>query len=224
MDSTFSEYDNAVIGRIQSVDPVNFYGARAGGPNEKKALAIIKYAIEDLMGWSVDKTINEFDEDVMEVMKLDKLMHYIDFPIEVDTGDINYILSRLYPNKVNISAENLIEEAYLRVLNADDEDAEGSARQFPREYFTGSVGFKRFCYCVKYLIDNFMVMESVEDIYKFFESPKGKRFLYDKRLKVPADQFSINMLDVIHYITSNDPDSELYYIYFKYLNQIADQS
>lgn len=212
MDAMFIDYDNSLIGRIPYVDAYNFYGPEPGGVNQVKALGCIKYAIEEVLQWDEDTAVKKFDEYIIKEMKLYKMMSYIDFPTEVPFGDARYILSLLYPHRVKMNQEKLIEDIYKGVL-------EGNGKQFPREYFAGGIGFKRFCYCIKFLLENYMTFNNIEDIYMFFDSPEGKKFLYTYRLKVPADQFAINMLDVIKYITQEESDSEIVYHYIKWIRE-----
>ena len=159
-------------------------------------------------------------------MKLEKLIAYIDFPVEVPYGNPRYILSLLYPDKIYIDQEKLVEEIFKSVLDSarkksENKDKNERLKQFPREYFSGTEGFKRFCFCIKYLIENYKPLSTVEEIYDFFDSPKGKKMLYDFRLKVPADQFSIDMLSVIRYITREEEDSDLYVCYFTFKKELS---
>lgn len=227
VDSAFIDYDDSLIGRIPYIDAYNFYGTNPGGPNERKALACIRYALEDILCWTPEESILKFDDYVIHEMKLEKVISYIDFPIEVPYGNAKYILSLLYPDKIKLNQQKLVEETFQSVLDAGnkslDENGEKKSerlKQFPREYFAGGQGFKRFCYCIKYIIENYKPMSSVEEVYHFFTSPSGKKMLYDFRLKVPADQFSINMLSVLRYITSEEPDGELYYCYYTFLSEL----
>lgn len=209
MDSMFIDYDDSLVGRIAYVDAYNFYGPEPGGPNQAKALSCIKYAIEEILQWDEEEAVKKFDDYIIRMLKLTKMLSYIDFPMEVPFGDARYILSLLYPERVKTNQEQLIRDIYQGVLSGD-------GRQFPREYFAGGIGFKRFCYCIKLLLENYKTFDNIEDIYLFFDSPTGKKFLYNYRLKVPADQFAINMLDVIKYITQEEPDSELIYHYIQW--------
>lgn len=209
MDAMDIDYDNSLIGRIAYVDAYNFYGPDAGGANQAKALGCIRYAIEDVLQWDEETAVKKFDEYMIQEMKLLKIMAYIDFPTEVPFGNAKYVLSLLYPNRVKMNQEKLIEDIYKEVL-------EGDGKQFPREYFAGGVGFKRFCYCIKFLLENYMPFNEIEDIYTFLDSPQGKKFLCRYRLKVPADQFAINMLDVVRYITKEEEDSDLVFHYIQW--------
>lgn len=215
MDAMFIDYDDSLIGRIPYVDAYNFYGPEPGGANQAKALSCVKYAIEEVLQWDEDTAVKKFDDYIIREMKLYKIISYIDFPTEVPMGDARYILSLLYPHRVRMNQEKLIEDIYKGVL-------EGNGKQFPREYFAGGIGFKRFCYCIKFLLENYMPFDNIEDIYIFFDSPQGKKFLYEYRLKVPADQFAINMLDVVRYITKEDPDSELIFHYIQWKKEYED--
>lgn len=228
MDSAYIEYDDSLIGRVPYIDAYNFYGPNPGGANERKAIACIRYALEVVLQWTPEESILKFDDYIIREMKLDKIISYIDFPIEVPYGNAKYILSLLYPDKVKIDQQKLIEETFQSVLDAGKRNVDESGdrysdrlKQFPREYFAGGQGFKRFCFCIKYIIENYKPMSSVEEIYQFFTSSDGRKLLYDFRLKVPADQFSINMLAVLRYITSDEPDGELYYCYYAFRDELA---
>ena len=228
MDTCFIDYDDSLIGRIPYVDAYNFYGTEAGGANEKKALDCIRYAIEKILEWTPDEAVLKFDSYIIRIMRLDKLLSYINFPVEVPFGNPRYILSLLYPGKVRLNRERLVEETFEAVLESarkkkelkGTEDEE-RLKQFPREYFSGTEGFRRFCSCIKYILENYKPMSSVEEIYSFFSSPQGKRLLYDFRLKVPADQFSIDLLSVIRYIAREEPDSDLYYCFYSFKKEFG---
>lgn len=203
------EYDDLLIGRIDAIDFNNFYGTTPGGVNEKKAISCIKYVIEHILRWDEETAVKKFDEHIINVMKLDKIISYIDFPIEVPYGNARYILSLIYPHRIKLNQQQLVEETFMKVLESD-------GKQFPRDYFAGGQGFKRFCICIKFLLENYKVFSSLDDIYKFFTSADGRTFLYTYRLKTPAYQFNINMLEVIRNITQNHPDGQLYYSYYSF--------
>lgn len=224
MDTCFIDYDDSLIGRIPYVDAYNFYGPEPGGANEKKALACIRYVLEKILKWDPDESILKFDDYIIRIMKLDKIITYIDFPVEVPYGNPRYILSLLYPDKIYIDQEKLVEEVFRSVLESAKLKREGETdrlKQFPREYFSGTEGFKRFCFCIKYIIENYKPLSTVEELYEFFDSSKGKKMLYEFRLKVPADQFSIDMLSVIRYITRDEEDSDLYFSYFTFKKELS---
>jgi len=207
------DYEDSLIGRTPYVDPSNFYGPNAGSANERLALLCIRFAIEKILKWTPDDAVKYFDSYIIRQMKLDKLVSYIDFPIEVEYGNPRYILSLLYPRKVRMTQRSMAESMIKTVLNSTE------GKQFPREYFVGGIGFQRYCYCLKYLFDTSCPCDTLDDMYEYMDSPAGKAFLGRCRLKVPAEQYNINIHQAIRYITQDHPDSELTFAYHEFLQQ-----
>lgn len=212
MDTLFIEYDDVLIGRENEIDVNNFYGNEANEVNQKIALSLIRYVLEDLLQWDYETSAKKFDEYIIKEMKLKKVINFIDYPVEIPHGNPRYILSLLYPNKISINQKILCEDTYKKIIDT-------SGKQFPRDYFAGGVGFQRFCYCLKYLIENYKPFSSVEEIYSFFSSPAGRKFLALYRLQTPIYQFSIDINKAIKYITNDLLDGDLYYYYYSFLNE-----
>lgn len=209
--SLYIAYEDYLIGRVPSLSTYYFYGSDPGGANEKVALQLIKYAIEKLLNWTVDTAVKRFDEYIIKQLKLERIILYIDYPTEVKKGDVEYILSLIYPAKMHLSPRVLSERIYRSVI----EDKE----QFPREYFSGVHGFQRFCYCLRYLIEHYKVFYNIQDVYKFFISSEGKHFLSLYRLKVPAEQLGINVLDALYEISKDNEHSQFYYCYYSFIEK-----
>lgn len=208
-DTMYVDYDDSLIGRIPVVDSYNFYSTEdAKIANEKKALQCFRYAIEDVLEWTPEVAARKFDNYMIDIMNLRRLITYIDFPVEI-IEDLcpKVILSKLYPDVVHVSAQSLIKNTFESVLKRDD-------RHFPRDYFSGARGYRRFAFCLKYLIENYLPISTVEGLYDFFDSQSGKKFLYSYKLKVPAEQFSLSIPEVIHYITRYEPHSDLIYAFY----------
>jgi hypothetical protein len=213
LETITSDYDDVLAGKSDAVSIYAFYTMTPGGTNERLALDCIRYAIEEILEWTPEEAIQKFDDYMLKTMKLERVAEFVRYPVEVDGIDMTYLLSRLYPYKIRVTQEKLIANAYERILKEP-------GRQFPREYFAGGEGFHRFCYCLKHAVENYTVIDSTEKMYRFFTSPRGRKFLYDARLRVPADQFAISMLDVIHYVTKKRPDSDMWYSYFTFMQEI----
>ena len=211
MDIIFSEYEKSLIGAQKEVGIHNFYGADPGGANQQRALACIRYALEDILGWDVETSIKKFDDYIIRVMKLERIVDFIIYPDEVDDRNPRYILSLLYPERISLNPQTLILELYQSVLQGN--------RQFPREYFSGINGFFRFCACLQYAITNGHPVGSTKELYNFLLSADGKRFLNQYRLKIPMDQLQLPLLDCIHEITQEEDDGELYYHYFVFKDE-----
>ena len=207
-------YEDYLIGRTPALSSYYFYGSEPGGANEKVAIQLIRYAIEKLLNWTVDTTVKRFDEYMIRQLKLERIILYIDYPTEVKKGSIEYILSLLYPAKMHLSQRILAERIYRSVL--EDEE------QFPREYFSGTSGFQRFCHCFRYLIEHYKVFYTIEEAYRFFTTIEGKNFLALYRLKVPAEQLGINILDALYEISKDNEHSQLYYCYYSFMEKESD--
>lgn len=213
MEAVFIDYDNVLVGKSDRINIDNFYGIEPGGTNEKKALVCVKYVLEDLLGWDAETSLKRFDTYMVKVLKLDTIIRFIDFPPEVRPGDTKYILSLLYPGIINLNKQKLAEKIYEEVLS-------GKEAQFPRDYFIGTEGFDRFCYCLAYLLSRYKVFYSTDEVFDFVTSPKGKVFLKAKRLKAPAEQFGISILDATRTILSDDEDAGIYYIFHSLKDKI----
>lgn len=211
MSELFNAYDNYLIGKERILGTYHFIGEAPGGMNEKIALSCIKYALEYILEWSHDMAIKKFDAYMIQKLKLNRLLEYIDFPLDVEYGDPEYILSLLYPKNIHLSQTYLVEKMYRSTLKKNT--------QFPREYFSGDIGMRRYCICLRYLIRNYHVFYSVEEIYSFFCSTEGNKFLASFRLKSPASQLGIDVLRAVYESTSDEPDSELYYCFYSFLSQ-----
>lgn len=207
LDTMLIEYDDTLINRLSEIRPDNFYGKNQTYANQNRALSVIRYAIENILQWDEDTAIKKFDNYMIKQLKLEKIASYIDYPDEVSPNDARYILSLLYPQKLNLDHEQLVGEVFKRVLNHED-------KQFPRDYFSGGIGFNRFCYCIKYILETNLALENISDIYEFFSSIKGKNILLEHRLRTPAYQYAIDLYDVIFTITRDYEDAELWYSYY----------
>ena len=211
MDALIIDYEQVLIGNREAVSPLNFYGAAPGGANQNRALTCIRYVIENILQWDIEEAKRKFDMYMIRLMKLERIVEYIEYPPEVPIGDGMYILSLLYP-EIKLNQKSLIENIYQKVLDGE--------AQFPREYFLGQKGYYRFCVCLCYLISNHHPFSELEDLYQFFSSTKGKTFLDKHRLKVPMEHLNIEILKCIRTITEDDENTDLYYHFYKFIEEL----
>ena len=61
MDTIFLDYENTLIGRQKEFNSNNFYGPEPGGANQKKALTLIRYVIENILNWDMEEAVRKFD-------------------------------------------------------------------------------------------------------------------------------------------------------------------
>ena len=211
MDALYLDYEDVLIGRNKDISPVYFHGQKPIDFNEKLAVKLFRYAIEELLGWSREETIKKFDRYMIRQMRLTKLNKYIRWPAEITEGDPAYILHLLYPDDVHFDRRKLVEDLFLRVMDGE--------MSFPREYFAGTEGFWKYCICFRYLVTHYRTFPSIDALYRFFLSEQGNQFLDIHRLKTPRDILSIDICDVIHSVTTQERGSDLYYGYYKFEKQ-----
>ena len=212
MDTLFADYENMLIGNQKDIGLYNFYGASPGGANQQRALTLIRYVLEELLGWDMEEVIKKFDSYIIHEMRLERVTDFIKYPVEVPDRDPRYILSLLYPERIHLNYTAMVIDVYSKVLE--------DKGQFPREYFAGVDGYYRFCICLQYLISNYKPCTSLDELYSFILSSAGNKFLMRYRLKVPANQFNINILDCIREITKEEENCDLYYYYYNFLVQL----
>lgn len=212
-DSLLSKYDDVLIGRASILDASNFLNT-GNTSNAKRALSVFKYAIESVLGWTPQEAIYNFDMFTLKNMQLENLFAYINVPDEFKKDKSKYILAQLYPKLVYDTEEERIINAYKSVLCNE-------GLQFPREYFLGSDGFYRFCVCLKYAIENYTFFNTLDDVWEFISSPKGNKFLFEKRLLVPADYYMLNIKQALYEITKDYEDSFLWFLSSIFEEQLA---
>ena len=211
METLFLDYESYLIKSRKDIGLYNFYNAEPGGANQQRALSCIKYAIEKVLQWDIEETLLKFDEYMIHAMRLERLVDFINYPKEVPERNPRYILSLLYPNRIHINYQDMVVHVYKEVL--------ARRMQFPREYFLGVEGFYRYCICLQYLITHYHPVSSVDELYQFLCSSEGNKFLSAYRLKTPADQLEINILDCIHELTKDEKDSDLYYHFYSFMHE-----
>lgn len=76
-----NEYEEVLIGNRKKISSGYFLFDKKG--NERVALSVVRYAIENLLGWDVHTAIRLFNSNYISFMKLDQMIKYIAFPSDV---------------------------------------------------------------------------------------------------------------------------------------------
>ena len=211
-----STYDDSLIGAGSPVNQGMFYEEATPETGRMLTVGVCRYAIEELLGWSPEEAVIKFNHTTAKLMKLDSLINDLDMPAGVCSTKEKYVLSLLYPSLVKRNEKQEIIDTYEAIL--DDNSSKGT---FPRSYFVGSKGYKRFTLCLKHLIESRTMLDNAEDIYAFFSSPTGKEFLKKYRLLLPAYASSIDILDALRTVTRKLPDSEMLYSFYSFNRELA---
>ena len=76
MDTLFMDYENSLIGAGKDIGIYNFYGSESGGANQQRAITCIRYALENVLGWTVEESIQKFDSYIITLMKLERIVDF----------------------------------------------------------------------------------------------------------------------------------------------------
>ena len=95
------EYENVLTENKPSVNPFLFN--RGDYENERKALYIMRYAIQTYLRWNPYEVRDHMTHRILKMLKLEALLKYITFPsviqIEEDR-DLFYLAVKLYPKQI----------------------------------------------------------------------------------------------------------------------------
>lgn len=153
-----NEYEEILIGNRKKISSNYFLFDKKG--NERVALSVIRYAIENLLGWDVHNAIKLFNSNYISFMKLDQMVKYIVFPSDVTKDDTEYILYLLYPKYVDYDIKRYTLRIYEKVMNNEG--------RYPKDYMYGYLGMLRAKICLQYAINQNLLFKSADDLYNFF--------------------------------------------------------
>ncbi len=201
-----NEYDQVLIGRRDRISPFN--PANDEGINERYALVVFKYVIEDLLGWDPKDAESFFTYDMAKLMKVDDLLKYIRFPDDFSPEDAEYVVWLLYPTKIRPDRTKYRLRAYEAVLNG---------AKYPRDYMIGNEGEERAKVCFLEAVEKkARPFISVRDMYRYFASPEGSRFIKAQKLDTLREMYYTGALEYLHASLCREQARDLYYLYYYY--------
>lgn len=183
-----NEYEEVLISNRKKISNSYFLFDKKG--NERVALTVIRYAIENLLGWDVNTAISLFNPNYISFMKLDQMVDYIDFPSDVTRDDTEYILYLLYPKYVDYDVKRYTLRIYKKVLNNEC--------RYPKDYMYGYLGMLRAKICLQYAINQNCLFKSTDEMYKFFASKSCIKYLKENKLYQLYTSFYSNPLEYMH--------------------------
>ena len=183
-----NEYEEVLIGNRKQISKGYFIFDKKG--NERVALAVIRYAIENLLGWNIEEAASFFNTNYIELMKLGQMVRYIDFPSDVTQEDTEYILYLLYPKHIEYELQRYTLRIYDEVM--------AGKRRYPKDYMYGYLGLVRAKICLQHVIQKTKLFLSQDAIYSFFASPECLRYLKDNKLYQLYCSFYATPLEYLH--------------------------
>lgn len=202
------EYEQMLLGKKNMIDSEIFNRSAYG--NEKLALEIFRYAIEEILKWTPKEAFNCLNAEIVTILKLKNIAKYIEFPPEFNPSkDYGYIAAIIYPDVIKISNKERVLMLYESILN-------GKTQRFPKRFLEGRDGDMRVAYCLKYAIQNYGTFTGVEDLYKTFSGDEGLRFLKKVKLHQCSSILFDYPIDHLHSCFSAEDQKNNEFLYAMY--------
>ena len=204
-----NEYEEILIGNRKKISSNYFLFDKKG--NERVALSVIRYAIENLLGWDVHNAIELFNSNYISFMKLDQMVKYIVFPSDVTKDDTEYILYLLYPKYVDYDIKRYTLRIYEKVMNNEG--------RYPKDYMYGYLGMLRAKICLQYAINQNLLFKSADDLYNFFASKDCIKYLKQNKLYQLYVSFYSTPLEYMHDSMPSSVKNEFLFHNYMFLNK-----
>lgn len=204
-----NEYEEILIGNRKKISSNYFLFDKKG--NERVALSVIRYAIENLLGWDVNNAIKLFNSNYISFMKLDQMVKYIVFPSDVTKDDTEYILYLLYPKYVDYDIKRYTLRIYEKVMNNEG--------RYPKDYMYGYLGMLRAKICLQYAINQNLLFKSADDLYNFFASKDCIKYLKQNKLYQLYVSFYSTPLEYMHDSMPSSVKNEFLFHNYMFLNK-----
>lgn len=178
--------------------------------NHKLALAVFRYAVENILHWAPSDTADDFNLDIIKGLRLLVPYKYLIFPEELNKRkDCFYVAHLLYPNEIPYNMRNFVILSYQRILEQEN-------GKFSKNFFNGMGGELRACICLQYLLTKYITFSSIEEIYYYFSAPKALSALRQFRLAGVCTELFESPLEFVHCALPKNQKNELYFQFYRF--------
>lgn len=184
-------YDSVWAGMYADFKP--FYDESDPKMDPEDILEICRYAFSKYLRWSPDVIHTYMTEDILKRMKLYSLvMKVYPFPNELsDSMKLQYLIGMLYPKYYHFDKAESTEETFAELVEQKQDKA-------PKGFFANTEeGKKRAKICFRYMINHYKIFSTREDIFRYFNTVEGRKYLAAVKLKQSAKNFG-TMADLIY--------------------------
>lgn len=175
---------------------------------ERCALAIIRYAIESILGWTPQEAVDSLTTDIMKQLYLDKVASYVQSPKDgVKPSDYGWLISMAFPNEVAFDVVEHTLSVYEKVKS-------GEISRYPKRFFDGDDGFYRLGVLLKDYISKNIPAGSVGELYQIFsDSAAMNVVLHEASLYSAYHEFFDTPLEYLHDALGAEGDDFLFDFY-----------
>lgn len=180
--------------------------------NEVLAVRLFKYAIEHYLKWTPLQAADNLSEIVIQNLKLNQVINYINFPRELNPKkDYWYIVHLCYPNIVKCNKKDLIINMYKDVIENN--------QKFPRDYFMDADALIKAAVCLQYVLQYYYGYKSIEEFYNDFANiDKISNVLNNYKLLKICECLFPSPLDYLHYSLPDANKNDFLYHYYKFMD------
>ena len=190
LQNAIAEYEECLIGNRRTIS--NYYFSYNQYGNMKLALQVIKHGLEKYLRWNPEQLRDCLTPEIMEQLRLQQMVRHIIFPPELDASrDLFFIIWQLYPHTIHFSDKDLILRVYKGILDR-------TILKYPKEFFTGHDGRIRSQVCLRYMIEQFLPINSLEELYEYFASSNCQNVLKQNKLLVICNDLYETPLEYLH--------------------------
>ena len=212
--SLIPDIEDYFFGQTVKMPKIHFMG-KYGINAQQHTLDLIRYLIESVFRWTPLEAGDYLTDAVLERFRITPYLKHIDFPLGMTTKKIEYILHLIYPNIYKFNKR----EFYLKIY----QDVLAGRGKFPKNFFNGYISKERAEICLQHVINNYILVNSIEELYRIFSSKDISLILKKYNLILPCKNLYTNPVDFLHQALPNSQkDLFLYHYYtFIYKNQKA---
>lgn len=179
---------------------------------QKEALAIVQYAVKELLGWTPQDAMNSMTEEIMEQLKLDKIITYIRYPKDLSRKkDFGWMIHLAFPNETHYDVGEQVLKLYQRVKS-------GELKRFPKRVFEGENGAQKLAILLNDYISKNLVVKNVEELYEIFgDSARGNILMHEAKLFYSYREIYDTPLEYLHESLGKERD-EFLFSYYQYMS------
>lgn len=186
--------------------------AASASGKEQVALDLLRYAIENILGWTPKEAASGLTSEIAESLCFPEIIRdRVQIPDDV-RDDYRWVVSRIYPKEVRYDLNAATLDMYRAVLTKE-------RKQFPTNFFKNPErGRKRLHILIRYVVSTHFPGDDMESLYRYFANEaQGAKFLHDVLLYNPYKTVYNTTLEAFHNSLGDD-GVDLYYNVYGYLD------
>lgn len=185
--------------------------------NQRNAQIILKEAFRIFLRWEPEDVANRLTKEILEDLKLMDVLPFLGLPDDYfNSGDYTLLAAVLYPGQLAVGDTTLTINTYKMVLLGRDN---GGMYRFPKKYFDGNIGLHRAHVCMRYLLSNYTVFHSTQEMYEFFASPAGSQLINTHGLKLVLRDVFHSPVRFLHDSLYDEEKDDYWYHYYEFQYQ-----